>query len=468
MRVERQDATRAADIGDADRLRAAAGQAARAAHGAARLGSARVSAAPASSSPAPRSSRGSSRPQRAVAVRAAARARRRSSPTRSSSATGPEDLRAALDFLAREGMDLILTSGGLGPTADDLTAEVVADFAGPRDGLDAALEERIWAVVERLRRALARLDEEAMRAGNRKQALVPEGATVLEPVGTAPGLLVPRRRRAAGRWCCPGRRASCSRCGRPRSETEPLRDAAGARRRAGAADPALLRRSRSRRSPRRCASWRRRRALAARDHDLPAPRRDRGRDRLRARRRRTPTTRSRRRCASATATRCSPPTARRSTTVVARLLGRVRTVATAESCTGGLMAGRLTDRAGSSAYVLGGRRRLLERGQDRAGRGARALIERHGAVSPEVAAALADGRGRALRRRHRDRHHRDRRARAAARPRSRSGRCACRSRAARSAIERTVRLPGNRADVRDRTTTVALHMLRGCCWPAAA
>ena len=31
-----------------------------------------------------------------------------------------------------------------------------------------------------------------------------------------------------------------------------------------------------------------------------------------------------------------------------------RTVATAESCTGGLMAGRLTDRAGSSAYVLGG------------------------------------------------------------------------------------------------------------------
>jgi len=36
------------------------------------------------------------------------------------------DLRAALDFLAREKMDLIVTSGGLGPTADDLTAEVVA------------------------------------------------------------------------------------------------------------------------------------------------------------------------------------------------------------------------------------------------------------------------------------------------------------------------------------------------------
>ena len=41
--------------------------------------------------------------------------------------------------------------------------------------------------------------------------------------------------------------------------------------------------------------------------------------------------------------------------VVAALLGPpVRTVATAESCTGGLMAARLTDRAGSSAYALGG------------------------------------------------------------------------------------------------------------------
>ena len=44
-----------------------------------------------------------------------------------------EDLRAALDFLAREGMDLILTSGGLGPTADDLTAERRRRLHGPGD-----------------------------------------------------------------------------------------------------------------------------------------------------------------------------------------------------------------------------------------------------------------------------------------------------------------------------------------------
>ena len=42
----------------------------------------------------------------------------------------PDDLLAALRFMAAEGMTLIVTSGGLGPTADDLTAETVADKIG--------------------------------------------------------------------------------------------------------------------------------------------------------------------------------------------------------------------------------------------------------------------------------------------------------------------------------------------------
>src|SRR4051794_28151960 len=105
----------------------------------------------------------------------------------------PVDLRAALDFMAAEGLDLVITSGGLGPTADDLTADVVAEFAGRPLELDAALEERIWAILERLRARWRdlHLDLDAVRAANRKQALVPRGATVLEPVGTAPGLVVP-------------------------------------------------------------------------------------------------------------------------------------------------------------------------------------------------------------------------------------------------------------------------------------
>ena len=103
----------------------------------------------------------------------------------------PDDVAAALRHLLAD-HDLVLTSGGLGPTADDLTAEVVADVQGRPVVRDPALEERIGAIVEGLmRRRGWRGDPEAMAAGVRKQARVPQGATVLEPVGTAPGLVVP-------------------------------------------------------------------------------------------------------------------------------------------------------------------------------------------------------------------------------------------------------------------------------------
>jgi len=129
----------------------------------------------------------------------------------------PADLRAALDFLAREEMDLVVTSGGLGPTADDLTAEIVGEFAGRAMVLDAALEERIMAILRRYSVRWRNYSEEALRAGNRKQAVIPEGATILEPVGTAPGLVVPP---ASGEGptgsCCPARPGSCRRCGRTR------------------------------------------------------------------------------------------------------------------------------------------------------------------------------------------------------------------------------------------------------------
>src|ERR671925_101087 len=39
----------------------------------------------------------------------------------------PHDLRAALEFMRAEGADIVITSGGLGPTADDLTAQIVAE-----------------------------------------------------------------------------------------------------------------------------------------------------------------------------------------------------------------------------------------------------------------------------------------------------------------------------------------------------
>ncbi len=102
----------------------------------------------------------------------------------------PSDLMKALEFMRDEKVDLIVTSGGLGPTADDLTAEVVGEFAGRELVLDEALEQRIAQILERFSRRW-KLDQEALRVANRKQAMVPEGAVALDPVGTAPGLVVP-------------------------------------------------------------------------------------------------------------------------------------------------------------------------------------------------------------------------------------------------------------------------------------
>lgn len=102
-----------------------------------------------------------------------------------------EDLAGALSYLARD-HDLVITTGGLGPTADDLTAEVVAEVQGAPLRLDPDLEGRIAAVVASFTAARGwGTPDDIMARGVRKQAMVPEGAHVLEPVGTAPGLVVP-------------------------------------------------------------------------------------------------------------------------------------------------------------------------------------------------------------------------------------------------------------------------------------
>jgi nicotinamide-nucleotide amidase len=104
-----------------------------------------------------------------------------------------DDLEAALRFMAAEGMDLIVTSGGLGPTADDLTAEIVGRFAGREMVLDEEMEEKIAEILRGFARraGVLRFDPEALREANRKQAVIPRGSIPLDPIGTAPGLVVP-------------------------------------------------------------------------------------------------------------------------------------------------------------------------------------------------------------------------------------------------------------------------------------
>jgi nicotinamide-nucleotide amidase len=101
-----------------------------------------------------------------------------------------EHLRAALDGLLAEGHDLIITSGGLGPTHDDRTVAIVAEATGRALVLDEPVLAEITAIVTGYA-AQRGVPVERLLPGAIKQSMVPAGAHVLSPAGTAPGVIVP-------------------------------------------------------------------------------------------------------------------------------------------------------------------------------------------------------------------------------------------------------------------------------------
>ncbi len=383
----------------------------------------------------------------------------------------PADILRALRFLAAEGCQLICTSGGLGPTADDLTAAVVGEFQGREMVLDEALEGRIAEILRPLMARWPDLDPDAILVSNRKQAVVPDGAEILEPVGTAPGLVVtpasldeatstptvvvlpgpPRELQpmwraaimnspaleAALRGAVEYRRDMLRLYGIPESEIaatlRAAEDAAIAVERLEITT--CLRRGEvevvTRYEPDAAAAYERFAAFVAERH---------------------PTT------------LFSDDGSTVDEQVFALLRGDgsrpPETVAVAESCTGGLLAARLTERPGSSVFVSGGLVVYADEAKVALAGVDPALVERVGAVSEEVAVALAGGARAALGAdvgvgvtgiagpggatetkpvglvwlavSHRDGRH----------------------------SARSVTLPGTRADIRDRATTVALHLVR--------
>ncbi len=93
-----------------------------------------------------------------------------------------ERILAALD-LALNRADVVLTSGGLGPTEDDITRECVAELTGRPLEFRDDLYDQLAARFQRLKRP--------MTDNNRKQAYAPQGAQAIpNPNGTAPGLIV--------------------------------------------------------------------------------------------------------------------------------------------------------------------------------------------------------------------------------------------------------------------------------------
>ena len=101
-----------------------------------------------------------------------------------------EHLRAALADLVNGGYDLIITSGGLGPTHDDRTVSIIADVTGLALQLDQDALAEITEIVTGYA-AQRNVPVEQLLPGARKQAMVPVGAHVISPAGTAPGLIVP-------------------------------------------------------------------------------------------------------------------------------------------------------------------------------------------------------------------------------------------------------------------------------------
>jgi nicotinamide-nucleotide amidase len=367
----------------------------------------------------------------------------------------PEDIEAQLRFLADQNVDLILTSGGLGPTADDMTVEIVTRFCERELILDEELEEKIAAILKPLMARFSHWDFGAVRRANRKQALVPEGAYIIDPVGTAPGVVVPGKPTVV---VLPGPPRELQPMWRTAVNTDAVQDAIAGRTtylhetvrmfglpESGLADTlrdaeegisgfegleitTCLHRGEiemvTRYEPEAADTYAELLALVRERHGREIFSED----------------------------------GSRVDDLVADLLAG-RRVATAESCTAGLLAARLTERPGSSAYVAGGVVAYANEAKVELLDVDPRLIEEHGAVSEPVAEAMAQG---ALK------HFEADTAVAITGIAGPDGGteqkpvgtvCWSVRLADGRAVTRIVTLPGDRADIRDRSTTVAMHLL---------
>ncbi|HEY0037559.1 MAG TPA: competence/damage-inducible protein A [Longimicrobium sp.] len=301
------------------------------------------------------------------------------------SVTDDEDAIVRALERALEEAELVVCTGGLGPTADDLTTACVARVAGRPLAMHAESLAHIEGIFS------GRGIE--MPANNRKQALVPEGCTVIpNPTGTAPGVICAVERGGATRHiaCLPGVPREMR-----RMATETLIPWVAARnpgRRfvsrvfstfgltesrldellVGAVDPAEARLAFRAAFPRVQA----RLTVSGAPGDDLEGRLDaleaRVRERLGAH-------------VYAIGNEGMEET-------VGRLLReRGLTLGVAESCTGGLIGHRITDVPGSSAYFLLGVTTYSNEAKERVLGVRAATLEEHGAVSTQTAEEMAEG-----------------------------------------------------------------------------
>jgi nicotinamide-nucleotide amidase len=295
---------------------------------------------------------------------------------------------AELETALREGLeaDFCVTSGGLGPTHDDRTVELIARAAGRELLVDAGLEAEIEAisrsVAERLSRPYADFAE-----GVRKQATLPDGALVVGIAGTAPALAMETESGAA--VVLPGPPSELQRLWPRALESEPVRNVLSRAREPerrvlrfyGASESEIARSLAESGGEGDGVDV----TICARDFEIHvdlffSPEGRERADEI---------------VAGLTERSGGHLFAEDERPLAAMVLDLCRdqglTLATAESCTGGLVAARLTAVPGSSDVFVGGIVAYAnEVKADELGV-PEELLDRYGAVSAEAAAAMAAG-----------------------------------------------------------------------------
>jgi nicotinamide-nucleotide amidase len=365
---------------------------------------------------------------------------------------GEDEIAEGLETLRRH--DVLITSGGLGPTHDDRTVAAIARASRRELVLDAPLRATIAAIMDAFARRRG-IEPSEYVDGIDKQALVPRGAQIIDPIGTAPGLIVPWGETTV--LVLPGPPAELAQMW-PMLEQHP---AAAVLRAGERLERSLLRIYGVSESVVAHAF-----AEAGGDADgttttICARRAEvevlvRAPERARAARERL-TDGMRSRLAEGLFSEDERPLEE---LVLDAARARGMTMATAESCTSGLVAARLTEVAGSSDVVVGGIVAYANEVKQAMLGVTSELLEQHGAVSAECAQAMAQGALAAT---------------GAGFAISTTGIAGpgggsaekpvglvyvhCASTIGESA--RQLMLPGDRAAVRDGTTTAALHMALG-------
>jgi len=301
----------------------------------------------------------------------------------------PDLLEAAL----RDGLkaDLCLISGGLGPTHDDRTIELLAKVSGRKLSVDPQLEREIDLVGRRFSRNVGTAYH-GYQEGVRKQASIPEGAYVLGLAGTAPGVALELDGRVA--VALPGPPYELQRLWPSALESAPLRRllervppfthstlrfyglaestlAAALENAGGDGDGVTV-------------------TICARDRELIAELFvDPGAE-----------ARSAELLEALVAAEPGTLFARDERPIEQIVLDLARerglTLATAESCTGGLVGARLTEVPGASDVFLGAVVAYANEIKEALLGISKETLQEHGAVSPECALEMAKGARRAL------------------------------------------------------------------------